>query len=139
MDKELLFKPRVPEADVDIPGVGTVRVRGLTRAEVMMVTKATDTENVDGPRAMVLERKMLAMAMVDPPMTEAEVGRWQNASVVNELDPVSYKVQELSGMLSGAAKQAYKDFEADPGSEFRLLPSPEAGDDGGSVAGGTNQ
>lgn len=136
MDKELLFKPRLPEADVDIPGVGTVRVRGLTRGEVLMIRKATDTENIDGPRALVLERKMLAMAMVDPPMTEAEVGRWQDASVVNELSPVSYKVQELSGMLEDAGKAAYKSVRGEPGDGAGVLPGPGASDDRGPASGG---
>ena len=109
MDKELLFKPRLPEADVEIAGVGTVRVRGLTRDEVMVVRKATDTaENMDGPRALVLERKMLAAAMVEPTLSEAEVGRWQKAAPAGELEPVVLKVQELSGMLDDAPKEAVK-------------------------------
>ncbi len=115
MDKELLFKPRLNEADVEIPDVGTVRVRGLSRAEVLLVRKATDNEHVDGPRALVLERKMLAAAMVDPPLTEAEVGRWQEASAAGELGPVVQKVQELSGMADDAPKEAYKSVRGGSG------------------------
>lgn len=136
MDKDLLFKPRLPEADVDVPGLGTVRVRGLSRAEVMLVRKATDTEHMDGPRALVLERKMLATAMVDPELTEAEVGRWQQASVAGELEPVTHKIQELSGMLEGSAKEAVKTFRGESGDGVRVLPGAEAGDDGGQAAGG---
>ncbi|HEY9418034.1 MAG TPA: hypothetical protein VIQ30_25015 [Pseudonocardia sp.] len=110
MDKELLFKSRLNEADVEIPDVGTVRVRGLSRVEVLAVRKATDTEQMDGPRALVLERKMLAAAMVDPELSEAEVGQWQQASVAGELEPVVRKVQELSGMLDDAPKVAVKTF-----------------------------
>lgn len=119
MDKELLFKSRLPEADVDIPGVMTVRVRGLNRAEAMMVQEANGTE--------ATERKILALGMVDPQLTEAEVGRWMKASIAGEIEPVSRKIAELSGMLDGADKQAYKDFEESAGSEFRVLPDPEAG------------
>lgn len=136
MDKELLFAPRLPESDVEVPGLGTVRVRGLSRAEVMVVRKATDTEQMDGPRALVLERKMLAAAMVDPELTEAEVGRWQQASTAGELEPVTRKIQELSGLLEGSAKEAVKTFRGEPGDGVRVLPGAETGHDGGPAAGG---
>lgn len=104
MDKAELFKDRLPEADVEIPGVGTVRVRGLTRAEVLKVRKATDSENMSGDRALVLERKLIATAMVDPVLTEAEVCQWQEKATAGELEPVIAKLQELSGLLPGDSK-----------------------------------
>lgn len=119
MDEDLksrLLKPRLPEADVEVPGVGTVRVRGLTRDEVLVMRKATDNANsIDGPRTLVLERKMLASAMVDPPMTEAEIGQWQKAAPAGELEPITHKVQELSGMLDDAAKEQYKSLRDESG------------------------
>jgi hypothetical protein len=127
MDKELLFKPRLPEADVEVPGIGTVRVRGLSRAEALAMQKVEGTD--------AIERKMLAVALIDPVLTEAEVGKWQKASVAGELEPVGAKVQELSGMAEGAAKATYKEFEADPAAEFRLPPSGEARDDGDPAEG----
>lgn len=132
MDKELLFKPRLKEAEVEVPGVGTVRVRALSRTEALMVQQVKA-----GPgRIEAIERKMLALAMVDPEMTEAEVGLWQKASAAGEMDPVTDKVSELSGMTKGAAKEAYQGFESDPDSEFRLPPSGTTGDDGGPARGG---
>ena len=136
MDKDLLLKPRLAEDDVEIPGVGTVRVRALSRAEVLMVRKATDNaDSVDGPRVLVLERKMLAAAMVDPVLSEAEVGAWQQVSAAGELDTVMTVIQRLSGMLDDSAKEAVKEFEAAPDAEFRALPGGEAGPDGGRAAG----
>ena len=76
MDKELLFKARLPEADVDIPGVGTVRVRGLSRVEAMLVQKVDDPET--------RERRILAYGMVDPPLSEGEAGRWERAFIARE-------------------------------------------------------
>lgn len=108
MDKELLFKARLTEEDVEVAGVGTVRVRGLSRVEVLHVRKAADDAGLDGPRTLTLERKMLALAMVDPELTEAEVGKWQAASGAGELNVVTDKVQELSGMKEDSAKAAYK-------------------------------
>jgi hypothetical protein len=118
--KARLLKPRLPEADVDVPGVGTVRVRGLNRAEAIQVQGAKGIE--------ATERKILALGMVDPTMTEAEAGQWQKASPGNEIDIVTTRIAELSGMLDGSAKGVVKEFEANPDAEFRALPSAEAGD-----------
>lgn len=97
------------EDDVEVPGLGTVRVRGLSRFEILVARKATDNEaNIDGPRALMLERKMVAAAMVDPPMTEAEVGTWQKVGSANEIGVVVDKIRELSGLDEGAPKEAYK-------------------------------
>lgn len=106
MDKELLFKPRLPEADVEIAGVGTVRVRGLSRAEGLMV------QNLKG---LALERKVLSLGLVDPELTEAEVGKWQEASTAGELEPVSQRIAELSGMVEAADKEAYKSLRGESG------------------------
>lgn len=115
-DKEALFKPRLPEADVDVEGLGTIRVRGLSRAEALQVQK------LQGSGVAALERAMLALAMVDPKLSEGEVRQWQDAAPAGELEPVTDMVQELSGMAEGAAKEAYKEFEDDSDSEFRVLP-----------------
>lgn len=121
-DKELLFKQALPEADVELPGKGSVRVRGLTRTEALGIKSAVKSEADAIKRTAELERKMLALAMIDPEMTETEVGRWQQASAAGEMDLVVDQVQVLSGMARGEAKAAYKEFEADPESEFRLPP-----------------
>jgi hypothetical protein len=135
-DKERLFKARLTEADVDVEGLGTVRVRALSRAEVLRVRSAVKGEEDAIKRQADLERKMLALAMVDPELTEAEVGQWQAASTAGEMEPVTDKVQELSGLLQGAAKEAYVEFEQNPDAEFRLPPSGRAEHDRGPDAGG---
>lgn len=119
-DKATLFESSLPEDDVELGnGKGTVRVRALTRAEAMSCQQVKD-----GPgRVAAIERKMLALAMVDPEMTEAEVGRWQKASTAGEMEPVGLKVQQLSGMTEGADKEVYQGFDADPDSEFRVPAS----------------
>lgn len=95
MDKELLFKPRLTEAEVEVPGVGTVRVRTMTREELHTL-KDVDTG--------VGERKVLAACLVDPVLTEEEVLRWQRAAGVAELSGVVDRILELSGLLDGADK-----------------------------------
>lgn len=126
VDKELLFKPRLPEADVDVPGFGTFRVRGLSRAEVFEVQK------MNGIGA--IERKMLSLSLVEPRLTQAEVGQWQDAAPAGELEPLTDKIQELSGTKEGAAKEAYMEFEQDSDAEFRVLPGTATRAHGGSAA-----
>lgn len=130
MDKELLFKPRLPEGDVEVPGVGTVRVRGLSRFEVMSCQSA---------KGAALERRMLSIALVDPVLTEAEVGRWMGAAAAGELQPVLLRVQELSGLADDADKEAYKSFRDDAGPGVRVLPGAETRDDGSPDARGDAQ
>ncbi len=128
MDIETLLQPRAqtasgfPEDEVTIPGVGTVTVRGLSRFEARLV------QGVENEAAM--ERKMLALAMIDPKITEAIAGEWQKISNALELEAVTEKISELSGMKPDAAKDAVKEFEADPDAEFPVLPGAETRDDG---------
>ena len=115
VDKELLLKKRLPEAEVEVAGIGTVRVRGLSRSEAMSLkAQASDVEAVD--------RRMLFLGMVEPKLTEAEIAEWYAASPAGEIEPVSLKISELSGMTEGAAKEAYKAFDENPDAEFRLPP-----------------
>lgn len=109
------------EADVPVRG-GRVRVRALTRGEVMRVRSQVKSIEDAIKRSAELERKMLARAMVNPQMTVPDVERWQENSAAGEIEPVVQKVQELSGLLEGTAKEAYQEFEENPDAEFRLPP-----------------
>lgn len=129
MDKALLFEPRLPEEDFPIPGVGTVRVRGLNRDETVAVGKLEDAAERD--------RHIIAIGMVDPKLSVSEVKRWGSAATGGELEKVSRKIAELSGMLEGSDKTAYKSDGDGPGAGVRALPGDEAGDDGGPAEGGT--
>jgi len=107
------------EADVPVRG-GRVRVRALTRGEVMRVRSSVKSIEDAIKRTAEIERRMLAKAMVNPEMTMPDVERWQENSAAGEIEPVVQKVQELSGLLDGAAKEAYQEFDADSEAEFRL-------------------
>lgn len=126
VDKERLLKPRVPEGEVELEGLGTVRVRGLSRGEVFMVQQMKGTAAV--------ERKILALGVVDPALTESEAGQWQEASPAGELEPVVQKIQELSGLAEGSAKEAMLGFREEPGPGVRVLPGAETVDNGGPAA-----
>lgn len=130
MDKGALFKARLPEDVVDVPGIGAVRVRGLSRIDLLTIHRA----DTSAPGAF--ERMLLARAMIDPELTEEEVGQWQEASSPHEIEAVASVVTRLSALHKDAAKDVYKEFESDPDAEFHVLPGEGVGDDGGSVAGG---
>ena len=98
--RDALLARRLGEGEHEIEGVGTVRIRGLSRAEVLAIQTLTDVAAVD--------RKMLAAALVDPVMTEDDVAAWQQASGPMEIEDLTTAIRELSGMGVGAAKAAYK-------------------------------
>lgn len=108
IDKAKLLTRRCPEADVELPdGAGTVRVRGLTRAEVMEISKAGQDR---------AEALALSLAMVDPKLTEDEVREWTAAAGFGEIEAVNLKVNELSGIAGRADKEAYKSLPDESGS-----------------------
>lgn len=95
-----LTTPRLPTEDVPIDGVGTVTVRGLSREEMLGIEP--------GQGLLPTERRMLAAAMVDPPMTLEQVEAWQKASPAAELSHVIDTVNRLSGVAANSAREAYK-------------------------------
>lgn len=125
MDKELLFKPRLAQDTVELPGLGTFRVRALSRLEAMGL-QALDVAAADA--------KMIALGVVDPPLTEAEARRWQESSPAGEIEPVTNRISALSGMTTNAPKSGH-DRDGGDGAGVRALPRPEAVDDRGRAAG----
>lgn len=115
-----------PEDDVEVPGMGTVRVRGLSRHEVIHVQSAKG-----GP--VKVEQLTVSLGLVDPQMTEDEVRQWQKLSIGGEMEPVTLAIGRLSGMLPGADKEAYKSFRDESDAGVRVLPGAEAGPDGGGT------
>ena len=103
VDKSKLFTPRLPELDVEVPAVGSVRVRSLSRAEVLSI-RGVELDVAE------MEKKLLSLAMVDPKLTEEEVGERQAASAAGELEPATRAIMELSGLVEDAAKQAIQRF-----------------------------
>jgi hypothetical protein len=97
VDKAALLARRLGEGKHEIPGVGTVVIRGLSRAEILGL------QALDGGTA-VSDRRMVSLALVDPPLTEDEVRVWQENSTADEIEALTVAIAELSGMGVGAAK-----------------------------------
>lgn len=96
MDKAKLLQKRDVERDVELDGVGTVRVRALTRADVMW------SRGAKGDDAQ--ECRMLSRALVDPVLTPDECATWSEMAPAGEFVKVMDAVRDLSGMGDGAAK-----------------------------------
>jgi hypothetical protein len=102
VDKSKLIAGRsFPIGEVEIEGVGTVTVRGLSRHEFIQAGKVREDKGEEQQ-----ERYLLSRCMVDPEMNEDDVAAWQKASGPFEINAVASKVNELSGIGSGADKSS---------------------------------
>lgn len=97
VDKHALMAPRLPEDDVEIPGVGTVRVRALSRAEAMSVQRLAKKDQ---------DVHTIALGMMDPPMSVDDVQRWAEASPAGEMEAVARRIAQLSGVLTEGAQKS---------------------------------
>lgn len=84
-------------ADVTLPNGKVVKVRGLSRFELLLSGKGTDD-------TALMERRNVARCMVAPPMTEKQVEAWQRGSSPVALGLVTKAIRELSGLGEGADK-----------------------------------
>lgn len=125
VSKEQLLAARLPEEDIPIEGLGTVRARALSRDDVVRKLQGVD-RSVPG----AFERRLLSLALVAPSLTEDEVEVWQQSSIAAELDTVINRINVMSGLAKDAAKEAWKEMESNPDAEFRVPAGGEAGDDG---------
>lgn len=104
MDKSLLLNQsaeNLPQDDVEVLGIGTVRVRALSRAEALRLENAGS--------GATREAQILSWGIVDPVLTVAEVNQWLANSPAGQAQDVSIRIAQLSGMLEeDAPKAAYK-------------------------------
>jgi hypothetical protein len=112
-DKAGLFaRLGLPEEDVKLDGVGVVRVRALSRYEILLSTKGVSEDDVVG-----IEQAMVSMGMVEPKMSRDDVEKWQKLSPMGQIQQVVSKINELSGVGQNSIPDAYKSVrgESEPG------------------------
>lgn len=87
----------------DIPTkTGVITVRGMSRAEVLSLNGKRDRGAIT---LVEWEAKVVALCIVSPVLTEAEVVAWQKVSRVNgTAGRVSDAIMVLSGLADGADK-----------------------------------
>jgi hypothetical protein len=90
---------------VHIKGVeGAVTVRGLSRAEMHLLTKKDGGK----PSAETSDIFYLVHGVVNPKMEERHARKLMTSLGFNVLSPVISKISELSGVDKEAQKEAYK-------------------------------
>ena len=89
LDKKALLTPRLGEDDYEIPGVGVVRIRGLSRAQVIALRKIDDLAESDA--------QMVAWGLVEPALTVDEAKAWQASSGPAEIEGLTVAIGNLSG------------------------------------------
>lgn len=105
MDKDTLLKPRLAEGSHEIEGLGTIRFRALSRAEVLTLRAEFAEDDT-----ATTECKLLAAALIDPVLTEDEVRRWQSACLADEMEPLVGAVAQLSGLFDADVKGKMQRF-----------------------------
>ncbi len=83
--------------DVTLPNGKVVKVRGLSRAELLAGGKGTDD-------AAEIERRNLVVCMVAPTLTHAQAAEWQRSTGPAVISVVSDAMRDLSGLGQGADK-----------------------------------
>lgn len=106
VDKAALLAKRFGVEDVEVPGVGSIQVRPLSRAEALELRGKEMTE-------ADMEVRLLSVAVVAPKLTEDDVREWQKAAPAGELEPVVRAIVRISGMEVAAPKAAFPEVRAD--------------------------
>jgi hypothetical protein len=105
MDKSLLLSQKTEHHTYEIEGLGTVKLRALTRAEALEISEL----GKKGASEAEIERKVLVNAIVDPTdLTEDDIAEWQAVSPAGQIQPVIERAMEISGLVVGSDKNAYK-------------------------------
>lgn len=99
---EALIKVRADEEDFTLPTGALVRVRGLSRGEVYMMQKSKADGGIRDEQAW--ERRMVSLALLQPELTEEQVGEWQQGPAGGDLEELTDKIRELSKLGQGAEK-----------------------------------
>lgn len=98
--EQLLAGGRLRTATVDVDG-GTVGVRGLTRAEALLVRNAGDTPDAQEPMIVLY-------GLCDPQLDPAGVKELFDTLSAGDVQALVAAITDLSGMGEGAGKAATK-------------------------------
>lgn len=83
---------------VTLPSGKTVKIRGLSRHELIFSGKGTED-------SALIERRNVVACLIDPKLTIAQVEEWQRHSLAGgDFKVMSEKIRDLSGLGEGADK-----------------------------------
>jgi hypothetical protein len=101
---DVLLAASVPEDVAEIKGVGFVKVRGLTRAELHLLTKKDGGQ----PKQDTSDLFYFTHGLVEPRVTDAQARAIFESVGFGAIQPVIAKISELSGVSKDDQKAAYK-------------------------------
>jgi hypothetical protein len=104
VDKAALLAATLPQAPVEVPGVGSVIVRSLSRDQVVRLQAC--------PNPGVLENETLAAGMVEPALTVEEAAAWRAVADNDAVKVVSDRILQLSGLVEGSQTDKERRFRA---------------------------
>jgi hypothetical protein len=97
---DFISSPEPEGHDFTLPSGRVVRVRGLTRFELMSFSR-------DNPDNAVYEQRVVSACMIQPPMSRGKVEAWQKSDTAGgDLSALSEHLRESSGLGQGAGKSA---------------------------------
>jgi hypothetical protein len=99
---ESLIKQRADSEDLLLPSGLLVLVRGLSRGEVFMLQKSRADGGIKTEQAW--EQRMVALAMIQPKLTEDQVMEWQQGPAGGDMEVLTDKIKDLSKLGQGADK-----------------------------------
>jgi len=111
---EELTSQRAGEEDFTLPSGKLVRVRGLSRGEVFMMQKSKADGGIKTEAAW--ERRMVHLALLQPALTEEQVGEWQQGPAGGDLEELGEKIRDLSKLGQGAEKSGVQGTGDESGS-----------------------
>lgn len=85
---------------MEIAGVGWILVGGLNRMDALRVQSTDDIFERD--------RIMLVGGVITPKITPDNAKTWQRITLAGEIERITRKIYELSGMEDDAQKAAFK-------------------------------
>src|ERR1700743_692476 len=97
LTKEQLLKQHFGVEEHEIEGIGTVKVRSLTRSEALAVVGKELDKAASG-------RYLIATGMGRPTAAGEDVKPWQDNSPAGEIQAVAKLITKLSGLTDGAPK-----------------------------------
>lgn len=103
VSKDAFLKGHLPELDVEVPEIGTIRIRGLSRSESL---RSVDFESAER------EAQVLAWGILEPPLTADEAQTWRDNVTPAVANAVIHEILMLSGMLDPpkAVRDAKRSF-----------------------------
>lgn len=97
---QLLGSASLAERVIELDGIGAVRIRSLSRAEVLKIERFPEPEAKD--------RHIIGCGLLEPALSPAEIQRWQQSAPVNVVGQLTDAIGALSGLRDDAAKEATK-------------------------------